>query len=382
MKQVCFVAASDMTIKAFMLGHIRSLSRYYRVSVAVNAVDDTLADILEQNEIRAEVYKIPLVRQISPIRDIQALFALFRLFRRCRFDVVHSISPKAGLLCAMAGWMARIPHRVHIYTGQVWATKKGLQRWLLKMLDRLTGTLATNILVDSPSQRSFLLSENVIREERSISLADGSVGGVDTDRFGPDEMAREKVREELGIGGGGTVFLFLGRLNRDKGVTDLALAFSKIAGAYPDIWLLIVGPDEKGMLEMIKNICEGFRDRIRYVPYTDTPESYMAAADVFCLPSYREGFGNVIIEAASVGVPSIGSDIYGIRDAIKAGETGLLHTAGDANEIAEKMKLLIENDDLRREMGMRARKRAMDSFSNDRLENSLVEFYGDMMREK
>jgi len=367
-----------MTIKAFMLGHVRALSRHCKVSIAVNSATHDLKNI---DDLHVNLFHIPLEREISPFKDLRALLALFLLFRAEKFDVIHSISPKAGLLSMIAGFMARVPHRIHIFTGQVWVTRKGIGRSLLKMLDRLTAMLATNVLVDSPSQREFLLSEKIVTEEKSESLAQGSVGGVDSRLFSLNLGLRKKIRSEIGATEKSIVFLFLGRLNRDKGVLDLAHAFSTVASDYSEAHLMIVGPDEGGMGSEIERICSTVVQRLHFVSYTDKPEIYISASDVFCLPSYREGFGNVIIEAASVGIPAIGSDIYGIRDAISSGETGLLHKPGDIQDISEKMTLLLKNPNVKKEMGKAAQKRAVNCFSNDALEQSMVDFYREVFGE-
>ena len=179
-------------------------------------------------------------------------------------------------------------------------------------------------------------------------VADGSVCGVDTERFRPDPEARVRTRRRLRIPEEAFVFLFLGRLYREKGVYELAEAFESLRASHPEAHLLLVGPDEEGVVAALGRIpgvtTEGF---------TDAPEEVLAAADVLCLPSHREGFGLVIIEAAACGVPAIGSDIYGISDAIVDGETGILHRVGSVADLRHAMSRLIEDRDLARRMGRR-----------------------------
>lgn len=366
--RICIVAASEITIRVFLAGHLRALSEHYDVSVAVNTPHpDFLADLAPA----VRMIVLGIERNISPWRDLAALLALFRLFRSEHFDLVHSVTPKAGLLAMLAGFFARIPQRVHIFTGQVWATRSGFSRLLLKSLDRLLAACATHLLADSASQRDFLVSEGVVRAGRIRVLAEGSICGVDSARFHPDAGVRASIRAQLGIGAQQTVFLFLGRLNPDKGVLDLAQAFIRLPG---DCRLLFVGPDEAGMQARIGVLTE-HHARVHFVAYTDKPESYMAAADVFCLPSYREGFGSVILEAAACGIPAIGSRIYGVSDAIEAGKSGLLFAPGNTDALTDCMRLLLHNNGLRRQMGEYARERAERDFSSARVTQAWLEYY-------
>jgi glycosyltransferase involved in cell wall biosynthesis len=167
----------------------------------------------------------------------------------------------------------------------------------------------------------------------------------------------------------------LGRLKRDKGVLDLAQAFSKFARDHEGAYLLIVGPDEDSIEADIRQACGHCISRIRFGGYTDNPELWLATCDVLCLPSYREGFGTVIIEAASAGLPAIGSRIYGITDAIDEGVTGLLHNPGDVSDLANKMRILAGDKELRRSLGFAARERAHCYYSKDTVTSGLLKFY-------
>ncbi|MBI5074993.1 MAG: glycosyltransferase family 4 protein [Nitrospirae bacterium] len=318
---------------------------------------------------------IPIERSISPLKDLRALKALYDLFRKERFDIVHSVTPKAGLLAMVSALAAGIPLRFHTFTGQVWATRTGFFRWFLKMFDRIIYYCSTDVLVDSVSQRAFLLSERVIYEKNSSVLAQGSISGVDIQRFHPDSAARSTIRMEIGVPPEAFLFLFLGRLNREKGIPELLRAFKQLSAEYHNAYLLLVGPDEKGILKDEISCDNIDTRRIIYKGYTDVPEKYMAAADVFCLPSHREGFGSVIIEAAASGIPSIGSNIYGISDAIVDGITGLLHERQNVAELYNCLKMLMTDREKTNMMGNNARQRAEKYFSKDLLVKSFLEYY-------
>ena len=372
MKNICFVTTSPLIVNFFLVPYLTTLGRAYRVHLAVNPDEDTA--LAEGHG--AEVITLPIRRKISPWTDLRTLAAMVRLFRERRFDAVHSFSPKAGLLATIAGRIAGVPVRIHTYTGQVWMTRSGIMRSLLVAADRTIARFATHLLADSPSQLRVLLELGIVRGEGKCRvLGSGSLSGVDPARFRPDTAARAAVRGELGIAPDATVFLFLGRLTRDKGVIDLAQAFASLAALRPAAVLLLVGPDEERVRPKIESICRAHAEKLRFAGYTRTPERYIAAADVLCLPSYREGFGMVIIEAAAAGIPATGSRIYGITDAIIEGETGLLHTPADADDLAEKMRMLMNDPALRARLGTRARQRAIDEFSQQRLTQALLDYY-------
>jgi glycosyltransferase involved in cell wall biosynthesis len=318
-------------------------------------------------------------RKPAPWRDLLALIQLFTVFRRERFDLVHSITPKAGLLSVLAAWLAGIPNRIHSFTGQVWANKRGWKRNVLKIFDKLIVLFATHILVDSPSQLEFLVSEGVLSKNKGIVIGHGSICGIDEHRFHPDMQARQAVRAELNISSEHTVILFLGRLNRDKGILDLAYSFSEIAADRTDVILLLVGAEENIPYTRIQEICWPYREQLRRVHFTANPERYTATADIFCLPSYREGFGQSIIEAAASGVPAVASRIYGISDAVEDGLTGILFPPGDVVRLTHSLLKLIEDHSLRQKMGEAAKIRVLDLFPSHKISEGILALYSELL---
>ncbi|MDP2030651.1 MAG: glycosyltransferase [Thiobacillus sp.] len=379
MKKICFVTAAPMTLRAFMRNHLLNLSARY----AVSAVADFTADDLTGEWLPGvQLVPIPIARPISPRADLRALLALAHHFRAEHFDVVHSITPKAGLLAMSAARLAGVPHRIHCFTGQVWATRRGVARSLLKSADRLIAANATHILTDSYPQRAFLESEGVLREGQADVLGHGSIAGVDPERFHPDKDVRKKIRTELGVPQEACLLLFVGRLNRDKGVLDLAQAFVRLARDNNEVWLAMVGPDEAGISAQFEALCGDAMARVRRIDYTPNPEHYMAAADVFVLPSYREGFNNVVIEAAACGVPAIASRIYGLIDAVVDGVTGMLHPAGDVALLHDCLARLCRDRALRTRMGEMARARVTTDFSMASVTAALLAYYEKILSSK
>jgi glycosyltransferase involved in cell wall biosynthesis len=376
--RICFVVAVEFTLRAFLVHQLRAIGSKYDLTIVMNTKN---LHLLQELNIPGTLKIIPLERKISLLQDAKALFELIRFLKINRFTCVHSITPKAGLIASIAGFMAGSRVRIHTFTGQVWASRSGFGRFALKLFDQLITTLATHVLVDSPSQLEFLRREGVVRGNKARVLGEGSLSGVNLTRFTPELETRRRLRDEHGVSDNAVVFLFVGRLTRDKGVLDLAQAFVNVAKTYTDrAYLWVVGPDEEGMTVQMQDALGECGARVRFFGLTATPEMFMQASNVLCLPSYREGFGSVVIEAAAVGIPTVGSRIYGITDAIVEGRTGLLHTPGDASDLANKMQMLMDDPSLRHQLGSNALTRARDVFSQDVLTSKLMDFYGAVLK--
>jgi glycosyltransferase involved in cell wall biosynthesis len=370
--KICFVVSSPMTAEAFLTTHVKALAEHYEVHLVANADPESITHPDLRRAIRISA---PIPRQISPFADAAALLRLIGIMRRGAFSAVHSLTPKAGLLTAVAAFVARVPVRVHTFTGQVWATRTGAARAALKALDRLIARLDTHVLADSASQLEFLRAEGVLGRDQGAILGKGSVAGVDHERFRPDDAARVALRAELAIPAEGIVFLFVGRLTPDKGLLDLAQAFEKAAAARDDVYLMLVGPDEHALTAALIHACGAHGSRARFISASSAPERYMAASDVFCLPSYREGFGSVVIESAACGLPAIGSRIYGIIDAIEDGRTGLLVEPREPAALCAAMLRLAGDAALRGDLAHAARTRALADFPSGALTAAMVDFY-------
>jgi glycosyltransferase involved in cell wall biosynthesis len=356
---------SPLALNAFLLGHIQRLSQTWRVTVCVNVNEN---DVVVDLDGKADLQPIELRREIAPFSDLLALSKLWQFYTGKKFDAVVTVTPKGGLLGMMAAWLARVPVRVHWFTGQVWATKKGLMRALLKSMDRIIAACATQTLADSASQSNFLLKEGVVKAGKISVLGEGSISGVDTDRFRTDPIARQRIRGELQIPSDAICLLYAGRMRREKGVLDLMSAFKQLRGEFGNLHLILVGLDEEGLLT--KNHENG----LRVVGYTRETEAYMAACDIICLPSYREGFGSVLIEGAACGLPAVASRIYGVTDAVVENVTGLLHPPGEVASLANTLRRLVCDTQFRLKLGKNAYTRALTSFEAAHIEQMFSRF--------
>ena len=359
---IAFVSTTAFTIDAFVLNHIEKLSSNYNLLIICNNAQ-LLKNKVPKNVI---LHNLDFYRKPNLAIDIKTFFELTYFIIKSKPVLTISLSPKAGFLNSLSSFIARVPYRVHWFTGQVWVTKNGLAREFYKIIDKIIFNLSNHVLVDSHSQRKFLISNNIILKNKSSVLLNGSVAGVNVKKFKYNNLNRYLKRKKLKIPKNDFVFLYLGRINKDKGIIDLINAYKIIQNSY----LILVGPIEnKNIKKLIKE-----NKKIIYAGKTTKPEKWFSVADIFCLPSYREGFGSTIIEAASCNLPTLGSNIYGINDAIIKNETGFFHKVGDISDIKKKMLFAVKNRSLLKKYGREARKRVEKKFDANLITKKLLEF--------
>ena len=374
-RKIVIIVSSPITAKVFLSQQISELSKIYDLTLVANfGKDAPLVEELDWLNKLVHVKNIPIEREIKLFSDMKAFVMLYLFLRKHNFSLIHSFTPKAGLLAMASSCAARVPIRIHTFTGQVWATKHGVLRLFLKNIDKLISTFATSILVDSPSQRDFLLENMILPPIKPKVLGSGSISGVDEKIFKNNSLARKNIRAKLRTDNSSIVILFLGRLKKEQGVVELIDAFSSLAHTDKRVILWLVGMDEDGLQHELH-----VPENVFWIPHTDIPEQYMAAADIFCLPSYREGFGSVVIEAAACGIPSIGSDIYGLNDAIVDKITGILVPVKSVKYLNIAMQKLVDNKTMRERMGAMAKSRAIKEFSQSKLTELLIQHYRSLL---
>lgn len=365
--KIMFVVSSPFALNGFLMPHILRLKQSFDIYICVN---ESLYEIDPYIKENFQIFNIPIQRKISLLKDLSALWQLSLVLLKVRPNLVQSITPKAGLLAMVAGWLCRIPNRWHTFTGQYWENKTGVYRHILKNADRCVALFATKLAADSHSQAKFLKSEKITIGKEVSVIGDGSIAGVDIEKFRPDNAIRKKIRLQHQIADDQVIFLFVGRLAREKGVFDLLTAFKKTLPLSqqinsPELWF--VGPDEENIVSELISSDSSMAESIKYFGKTRHPEQYMMSADVICLPSYREGFGSIIIEAAACSIPSVGYEINGLVDSVENGTTGILVGHKDIDRLSETMACLMNNDKVRLRLGKAAYKRAVGKFSQDRI---------------
>lgn len=315
--------------------------------------------------------EVPMERHISPLSDLVSLVRLIGVFRKERPWVVHSMTPKAGLLCMVAAWLTRVPVRVHTFTGLVWPTATGLKRKILMMTDWLTCACATHVIPEGQGVMDDLRRGDITRKPMRV-LGYGNVMGVDMARFSTARFARH---ERCGV----FTFLFVGRMVRDKGINELVAAFVRLHAHHPSTRLVLVGNYERS-LDPVSDDTQGLigtNDAIEAVGPKrgdDLVRAY-AAADCFVMPSYREGFPNTVLEAGAMGLPSIVTDINGSREIIENEKNGLIVPSKNADALYDAMERILTDDAARETMKGNAREMIASRFERGFVQKCQIEFY-------
>ncbi len=380
------ISTVPISLNVFCKGLLQELSNDYEVV----AVSSPGAD-LEEVEVREKVRTIavPMRRHISPLHDLISLWQLFWLFRREKPDMVHSITPKAGLLSMIAGKLAGVPIRLHTFTGLIWPTARGLKRKILVVTDKLLCACATHLNPEGQGVAHDLQAH--ITHKPLAVLGHGNVRGIDFDYYTstPDiERAAHQYRADLGIPSDAFVFLFVGRIVRDKGVVELLEAFKNLTENYSQksdtsspISLLLVGNEEEHLdplppstQELINTLPNVYR-----IPHQKDVRPIYATAQALVFPSYREGFPNVVLEAGAFALPSIVTDINGSREIITNGDNGLVIPPQNIEALTQAMQTLLHTPHLK-SMGEAAYRNVQQHYSQPLVWQHLKDYYQHLLQ--
>ncbi len=375
-RPVAVVGVTHSQTCLVLRGHVSTL-REAGFHVVLICSPGVLLDQLAAEE-GAERVAISMNRGISPLADVVSFVRLLRAILRLRPDVAEFSTPKAGFLGAMAAFLCRVPTRLYMLRGLRLETATGFRRSLLLLSERVAAWCSHLVVCNSQSLRCQARALGIAPESKLRLLGSGSSNGVDIWRFSP---GRDWIRPRLGIPSGAPVVGFVGRLTRDKGVPVLIDAFEQIVRVAPDAWLLLVGWFDQS--EDALNDRERERilshPRIVQTGFVADPAPYYRAMDVMVLPTWREGFPNVVLEAAASGVPVITTFATGARDAVLSGRTGLLVPPGNPERLASTVIGLLSDAELRRNMGMAARQWVTDWFGKERVHSLTLTLYRELL---
>lgn len=322
------------SLENLLKGQLKMLSKYYNV-LAVSSPGDDMETIEEREGVRT--IAIPMERRISLIKDFISLIRLIVLFAKERPDMVHSITPKAGLLSMLAAWITRVPVRMHTFTELVFPTATGKMQKLLIAMDRLTCFCATHINPEGEGVKRDLVNYNITSKPLHI-IANGNVNGIDLEYF---DKTPEVVEKACSYKKEGTfTFCFVGRMVRDKGINELVHSFLRLYQKDERVRLLLVGPFEKELDPVLPEVEEHILHHpgICYMGYQNDVRPFLVASDALVFPSYREGFPNVVIQAGAMGLPAIVTDINGCNEIVLPDLNGVIIPSKDEQALYESMK--------------------------------------------
>ncbi len=370
-KKIIRATTVPTSLETFCKDVLRELSETYEV-LAVSSPGADLEFVARREGVR--VAPVRMERHIAPLADVKSLWKLVRLMRRERPWMVHSMTPKAGLLCMLAARIAGVPVRVHTFTGLIWPTATGMKKKLLMATDRLLCACATHIIPEGQGVKRDIENAGLTKKPLRV-LANGNVRGIDLEYYdrNADVMAEvSKIRCSNKL-----TFIFVGRLVGDKGINELVEAFLRLKSEISDVRLLLVGRAEPELDPLKPEVWKAIKQDsdIEAVGEQHDVRPWFAASDVLAFPSYREGFPNVVIEAGAMGLPSIVTDINGANEIIIDGENGVIIPVRDSDSLYHAMKKMCNDSEWRERMAGNSRRLVAERYDCHIVRKALYGFY-------
>ena len=388
LKKLIRITTVPISLNKLLGRQLTFMNRHFEVT-AVSAHDEELKEVAARYGVKHA--HVEMTREISPLQDLKSLWAFYRLCKKEKPLIVHSHTPKAGIVGMLGAKLAGVPIRLHTVAGLPLMEASGNKRKLLNFVERLTYSCATKVYPNSQGLYEFILKERFTSSNKLKVIANGSSNGIDTSHFSPaaiEERSAAQLKDELGISSEDFVFIFVGRLVGDKGINELITAFSKISKSADQqisnsCKLLLVGPLEAKLdpllpetLNQIENnpdiISVGFQQDVR---------PYFALADALVFPSYREGFPNVVLQAGAMELPAIVSDINGCNEIIKDGTNGLIVPPKNAGALQRAMADLAGNPTLHQHLRSHARRLITSRYEQQVVWDALLGEYNHLIDE-
>ena len=333
-KKLIRITTIPQSLGSLLKGQPKFMSKYYDV-VCVSSDGNGVLDKVAKEEGTRGV-SVEMTRNITPIQDLKAVWNLYKIFRKEKPFIVHTHTPKAGTVGMLAAFLARVPYRLHTNAGLALIEIKGAKRMLLDFVEKFTYRCATKVYTNSFGLQDILIKNKYVKEEKLKVIGKGSSNGIDTTYFDPNlfnDSVKGELEENLRIKKKDYVFVFVGRLVKDKGINEMVAAFNEIASEHSGVKLLLVGPFEKSPENVLKASDALEPDTVDFIKTSeqvmavglqDDVRPYLAISDCLVFPSYREGFPNVVMQAGAMGLPTIASNINGCNELIIPDKNGVL----------------------------------------------------------
>ncbi|WP_416665973.1 glycosyltransferase family 4 protein [Egbenema bharatensis] len=368
----------------FLRGQVQYMQQRGFKIHALSSSGDFLQEFAAQEQITPHVVEMP--RRITPFQDLIAILEIWRCLRQIQPHIVHTNTPKGGLLGTIAAWFAATPVRIYHMRGLPFMTATGWKRRLLRWSEKISCLLADQVICVSHSLREVAIAEGLCAPEKIKVLLGGSSNGVNPTRFDPETINRSiglQTRQALNIPADALVVGFVGRIVKDKGITELAGAWKLLREAFPMLHLLLVGPFEAQdplPPEVEKDLVQDDRVHLAGLDWNTPP--FYAAMDILTLPTYREGFPNTLLEAAAMQLPVVATRVAGCVDAVEEGVTGLLVPSHSAEALADAMGLYLSHPELRDRHGRAGRARVLRDYCQSAIWDAVYQEYLRLLTEK
>jgi glycosyltransferase involved in cell wall biosynthesis len=329
---------------------------------------------------------VNMTRAISPVKDLASLFKMIRVLRQLKPQIVHTHTPKAGLIGMMASWFVSVPVRLHTVAGLPLMETQGMKRKLLVWVEKLTYAFAGTVYPNSTNLYKFILKNRFCKPNKLKIIGNGSSNGINTEYFKPNPTITgraEQIKKEYSLKGDEFVYVFVGRLVKDKGIEELIKAFSAISPKYPQLRLLLVGPLEPERDPLSAECLQEITDNKAIITtgYQGDVRPYLAMSDALVFPSYREGFPNVPLQAACFHLPSIVTDINGCNEIIEDEVNGLMIPVKNTGALQQAMERLIDDTALYQKLKTNARAMVVERFEQKHLWALILEEYRNQLQQ-
>lgn len=383
-KKLIRITTIPMSLKHLLRGQMAFMSKNGFSVVLVSSDGAELDDVIEAE--KCEHHIIPLTRKINPFKDLLCTYRLYKLIRKEMPDIVHTHTPKAGIVGMLASFLARVPIRLHTVAGLPLLEAKGLKRFVLNFVEKLTYKFSTKVYPNSFGLKDIIIKNRFTSEDKLRVIGNGSSNGIDTSYFSPDLFSKEEKRSlksKLGIEKNDFVFIFVGRIVSDKGINELVEAFNKICLVKENIKLLLVGPyeDELDPLERNTKLLINDNYKIISVGYQNDVRPYFSISNCLVFPSYREGFPNVVMQAGAMKLPSIVSDINGCNEIIENNINGLVIKVKSVRAIYDAMVNLTSDKSLFNKLRLNCRDKIIIKYERKSYLNLLLNEYENLIKE-
>ncbi|CAM1339451.1 glycosyltransferase family 4 protein [Tenacibaculum aestuarii] len=379
------ITTVPISLKVLLKGQHRFMSSNGFKVLGVSSKGPELEDVQDEEGIR--VVSVEMTRTIAPLKDLKSLGDFYKLCKKEKPTMVHSHTPKAGIVGMLGAKLAGVPIRLHTVAGLPLMEAKGIKRKILDFVEKLTYASATKVYPNSKGLYDFILQHKFVDKEKLKIIGNGSSNGIDTSFFSIKQISEEKqnqLKEELNVSDDDFVFVFVGRLVGDKGINELVSAFSKLSKEKKNIKLVLVGSFESDLDPLNQEALEEIRknENIIAVGYQKDVRPYFAIANVLTFPSYREGFPNVVMQAGAMGLPSIVSDINGCNEIIEEGKNGIIIPVKDSTVIYSAMQRMMDDEVFYKQLKANAREMIVVRYEQSLVWNALLEEYNTLLKER
>lgn len=367
-----------MALRYLLPGQMRFMAAHGFDILMISADGKELATVIEQEQCRHII--VPMTRRITPFRDLACLFQLIKIFRKEKPDIVHTHTPKAGLLGMLAAKICSVNTRIHTVAGMPLMVEKGFKLWLLKWMERLTYAAANHVWPNSNSLLKFIRDHKLCKKDKLRIIAKGSTNGIDMNRFNKealDENTIAEIKGQINYSNTGKYLLCIGRLVRDKGIVELVHVFTKLQNSNPGLMLILVGEYETDLDPLPSATLHEIEANpsIIHINWTNQVPYYMQLADFFIFPSHREGFPNVLLQAGAMELPIICSRITGNIDIVTNNETGLVFECGNEQQMMKLIQYALEHPGQMNKMAKQLHGEIKSNYRQENIWQNMLEAY-------